>query len=110
MIANKIKNEAETETPMIPPTRLKSSNFELMADDVAATTSEVIITTVEWPSEKKKPTVTGRWPDASRRRVIRSIALLTISRLERPLQTSMIPKYGQRQGHVVDLVYTQGQR
>jgi len=29
---------------------------------------------VEWPSEKNVPTVTGRWPAAMRRRVMRSIA------------------------------------
>ena len=31
-------------------------------------------TNVECPREKKVPTVTGRWPEAMRRRVMRSMA------------------------------------
>lgn len=31
---------------------------------------------VEWPSEKNMPTVTGFWPAAMRRRVMRSMALV----------------------------------
>lgn len=38
------RKPAETEVPMMPPTRLKAPNFELMADAVAATTMEVTST------------------------------------------------------------------
>lgn len=55
-----IRKVAETDVPTMPPIRLKESNFELIADDVAATTTDVTITIVEWPSEKNSPTVTGR--------------------------------------------------
>ncbi len=33
-------------------------------------------TIVEWPSEKKKPTLTGRWPSAMSLRVVLSIAAM----------------------------------
>ena len=33
-------------------------------------------TTVEWPSEKKKPTLSGRWPSAISLRVVLSIAAM----------------------------------
>lgn len=39
---------AETDVPMMPPTRLKVPNFELMAAAVAATTIEVMITILPW--------------------------------------------------------------
>ena len=39
-----IKKDAETELPMMPPTRLNASNLLLMADAVAATTKDVIMT------------------------------------------------------------------
>jgi len=68
------RNVAETDVPMMPPMREKLSNLEDTAAAVPATTSEVMITMVEWPSEKNMPTVTGRWPAAMRRRVIRSMA------------------------------------
>lgn len=45
---------------MIPPTLLNVPNLELIADEVAATRMDVINTIVEWPSEKKVPTVTDR--------------------------------------------------
>ena len=32
------------------------------------------LTNVEWPKENQVPTVTGRWPDAIKRLVMRSIA------------------------------------
>ena len=60
MMPSTIRKDAETDVPTMPPTRLKESNFELIADDVAATTTDVTMTIVEWPSEKKSPTVTGR--------------------------------------------------
>lgn len=39
-----IKKQADTEVPMIPPTRLKAPNLELMAEAVAATTMDVTTT------------------------------------------------------------------
>ena len=42
-----IKKDAETELPMIPPTRLNASNLLLMADAVAATTKDVTMTMLE---------------------------------------------------------------
>ena len=39
-----IKRDAETELPMMPPIRLNASNLLLMADAVAATTKDVIMT------------------------------------------------------------------
>jgi hypothetical protein len=74
IIPSNNRKEAETEDPMIPPIREKLSNFLDTADAVAATTIDVMITIVEWPSEKNVPTVTGFCPDAMRRRVMRSIA------------------------------------
>lgn len=96
-----IRNDAETDVPMIPPTLLKESNLSLIAEAVAATTRHVMITMlkavqylhleqgskvvseevqqkgsahVEWPREKNVPTVTGRCPDAISLRVMRSMA------------------------------------
>ena len=45
---------------MMPPTLLNVPNLELIAEDVAATSIEVIKTIVEWTSEMKVTTVTGR--------------------------------------------------
>lgn len=42
-----IKKPAETAVPMIPPTRLKAPNLELMAEAVAATTMDVITTMLD---------------------------------------------------------------
>lgn len=88
---SKIKNAALTEVPMIPPTVLKLSKRSETAAAVAATTTDVMITIlnwvrfdltfdggdcahVEWPSEKNVPTVTGFCPVARSLLVIRSIA------------------------------------
>ena len=46
-----IRNAADTEVPIMPPTLPKASNLSLMADDVAATTIEVIITILIWTLE-----------------------------------------------------------
>ena len=43
-IPRMIRNPADTEVPMIPPVLLKVPNLSLMAEAVAATTIEVIIT------------------------------------------------------------------
>lgn len=47
MTPSKMRKAAETEVPMMFPTRLNESNLELIAAEVAATTIEVITTIVE---------------------------------------------------------------
>lgn len=42
-----VKKPAETEVPMIPPTRLKAPNLELMAEAVAATTMDATTTMLD---------------------------------------------------------------
>lgn len=78
MMPNMMRNAAETEDPMMPPTREKASNLLDTAAAVPATTNDVtitilsrplvprhpireeyIITYVECPNEKNIPTVTG---------------------------------------------------
>lgn len=44
-----IKKAAETEEPMIPPTWEKAPNFSDIVDAVAATTMQVMRTTLERP-------------------------------------------------------------
>jgi len=43
-IPSMIKNPAETDVPIIPPILLNAPNLELIAEAVAATTMEVIMT------------------------------------------------------------------
>jgi len=47
MIPSRIRKPAETEVPIMAPTREKEENLEETADAVAATTMEVI-TTMLW--------------------------------------------------------------
>lgn len=44
MIASRMRKEAETEVPMMPPTREKVLNLEEMAEAVPATAMDIIIT------------------------------------------------------------------
>ena len=44
---NKMRKAADTEVPMIPPTREKAPNFFETAEAVAATTMEVMITILD---------------------------------------------------------------
>lgn len=44
MAASRRRKEAETEVPMMPPTREKVLNLEEMAEAVPATAMEIIIT------------------------------------------------------------------
>ncbi len=44
MMPNRIRKPAETEVPMMPPMWLKELNLLEIADAVAATTMEVMIT------------------------------------------------------------------
>ena len=55
MKPSRIRKAAETEVPIIPPILLNESNLSLMAEVVAATITDVIITILqaedlsEWP-------------------------------------------------------------
>jgi hypothetical protein len=86
-----MRKEADTEVPMMPPTREKESNRLETAFAVPATAKEVTTTIlkynqnisedlgsrntrVEWPRENHVPTVTGFVPLATSLLVIRSIA------------------------------------
>ena len=70
------RKAAETEVPIMPPTAWKSSSSSLNAAAVAATPMVASTTTVEWPSEKNKPTAIGRLPSCISLRVTLSIAAM----------------------------------
>lgn len=70
------RNTALTAVPIMLPTREKPSKRLRRAPLVAATTMQVMMTTVLWPREKNVPTDAGRWPDAISRRVVRSMAAM----------------------------------
>jgi hypothetical protein len=76
MVPRMMRKADETDEPMIPPISEKESNRSLIAAELAATTMAVTMTIVLCPREKKVPTVTGRWPEATRRRVQRSMAAM----------------------------------
>ena len=50
-----IRNPADTEVPMIPPVLLKEPNLSLMAEAVAATTIEVMITILRLAEFVREP-------------------------------------------------------
>ena len=70
------RNAAETVVPMMPPTSRNAPRFVWSAVAVAAMASDASTTTVECPSEKKKPTAIGRWPCCISLRVTLSIAAM----------------------------------
>lgn len=51
-----IKKPADTDVPIIPPTRLKAPNLELMAEAVAATTMDVTTTMLNRLGVNLEPT------------------------------------------------------
>ena len=55
IIPSRIRKPAETEVPMTPPILLKSPNLELMAEAVAATTTEVMMTILMKEDEIREP-------------------------------------------------------
>ena len=59
-IAMAKRNSAETLVPMMPPTDFIDSKRDVRAAAANATPIDIRITTAECPSEKKKPTPTGR--------------------------------------------------
>ena len=73
MIAMRYKKRAEALVPINPPT-LSKLTFVLKKRAASATTMLITSTTVEWPSEKKKPTATGRLFSDINLRVTLSIA------------------------------------
>jgi len=56
------RKSAEALVPTIPPTAFSESKRDVSADAANATPTDSNTTTAEWPSEKKNPTPTGRWP------------------------------------------------
>jgi len=58
--ATKKRNDTETNVPITPPTALNEAKRFSRAPVARAMATEAIITIVEWPSEKKNPTATGR--------------------------------------------------
>jgi len=70
------RNSAETAAPTMPPIALNWSNEPASAVAVPAIAAAARITTVEWPSAKKKPTPTGRLPSCISFRVTLSMAAM----------------------------------
>ena len=74
------RNEPETSVPIRPVVccRVEDSSATAppSARTPAASSTASTSTTVEWPSEKKKPTLSGRWPSAISLRVVLSIAAM----------------------------------
>ena len=69
------RNVAETVVPMTPPIDWRAGTSLTKAADMAMTT-ESATTIVECPSEKKRPTATGRWPSCMSLRVVLSMAAM----------------------------------
>ena len=70
------RNSAEALVLMMPPTAFIESKRDVSSDAANATPTDRRTTTAEWPSEKKKPTPTGRWPCCMSLRVTLSIAAI----------------------------------
>ena len=70
------RKKAEMPVPTIPPILSNESNRSLIATEVNAMATESPTTMVEWPSEKKRPTPTGRLPSCMSLRVTLSIAAM----------------------------------
>lgn len=50
-----MRKPAETDVPMMPPILLKAPNLELIAEAVAATTTEVMMTILMEEDEVREP-------------------------------------------------------
>ncbi len=70
------RNPAETRVPATAPKVVNESNRSLSEAEKTAIAMESAITIVEWPSEKKRPTPTGRLPSCMSLRVTLSIAAM----------------------------------
>ena len=75
MIPISSRKTADTLVPISPPISRKLG-MSLMNPAERAITTERATTTVEWPSEKKRPTPTGRWPSCISFRVVLSMAAM----------------------------------
>ena len=69
------RNVAETVVPMSPPNSW-NAGMSLTTPALIAMRTDSATTIVEWPSEKKRPTPTGRWPSCISFRVVLSIAAM----------------------------------
>ena len=76
MVAISNRKAAETEVPITPPMLANPSSRSRNAAAVTATPIEASTTTVEWPSEKKSPTASGRLPSCISLRVTLSMAAM----------------------------------
>ena len=76
MIAMPIRKNTDTNVPITPPTSINPGKRCCRRLSVRAMISEAANTTVEWPSEKKRPTVIGRLPSCINLRVMLSIAAM----------------------------------
>ena len=72
--ATKNKKTAEIDVPMTSPVCCKPGRCVLTAPAPIAIATLRATTMLEWPSEKYKPTATGRWPSCISFRVTLSIA------------------------------------
>ena len=70
------RNPAETSVPATAPKVVNESNRSLSEAEKTAIAMESAITIVECPSEKKRPTPTGRLPSCMSLRVTLSIAAM----------------------------------
>ncbi len=72
------RNEPETSGPMSPVALCRAEELlctaPLRPRTPATTRTPSAKTIVEWPSEKKNPTLSGRWPSLMSFRVVLSIA------------------------------------
>ena len=70
------RKSADALMPIMPPTAFSESKRDVSAEAANATPIDRSTTTAECPSEKKKPTPTGRWPCCMSLRVTLSIAAI----------------------------------
>ena len=73
------RNDPDTLGPMTPGGRVQRAEPSLSTGPLSPRTptenrKASTKTIVEWPSEKKNPTLSGRWPSAISLRVVLSIA------------------------------------
>jgi hypothetical protein len=71
-----IKNNAEIEVPITLPAAAKPGTFSDMNEAATAIAAERAITTVECPSEKNRPALTGRLRSCMSLRVTLSMAAI----------------------------------
>ena len=75
-IAMANRNNADTKVPTMPPKLLNASKRPCNSVVATAIATVSATTIVEWPSEKNRPTPTGRRPSCINLRVTLSIAAM----------------------------------